>query len=72
MAPRDEKKIAFITDHGLYCYRVMPFSLKNLGATSQWLVDITFKDQLGCNIEAYVDDMLVKSRAVVDHRLASK
>ena len=33
MVPEDEEKIAFITDHGFYCYRVMPFSLKNLRTT---------------------------------------
>lgn len=32
MALKDEKNTSFITDHGLFCYRVMPFSLKNMGA----------------------------------------
>ena len=43
MAPEDEEKTTFITDHGLYCYRVMPFSLKNVGATYQRLVNKIFK-----------------------------
>ncbi|XP_073113099.1 uncharacterized protein [Elaeis guineensis] len=67
MAPEDEKKITFITDRGLYYYKMMSFGLKNTEATDQWLVDKTFKDQLGHNMEAYVDDMLVKSRVVPDH-----
>ena len=63
----DEEKTAFITDRGLFCYKVMLFGLKNTGAIYQWLVNKIFKDQLSHNIEAYVDDMLVKSRAALDH-----
>ena len=54
MASEDEEKIAFITNHGLYCYRVMPFSLKNTGATYQRLVNKIFKEQIGRNMEVYV------------------
>ena len=67
MAPEDEEKTTFITDRGLYCYRVMPFGLKNAGATYQRLVNKVFKGQIGRNMEVYVDDMLVKSRASTDH-----
>lgn len=45
----------------------MPFGLKNAGATYQRLVNKIFKDQIGLNMEVYVDDMLVKSRAMPDH-----
>ena len=39
MCPEDEDKIAFTMDHGLYCYKVMPFGLKNAGAnTNGWLI----------------------------------
>ena len=32
-APEDMEKTSFITKWGTYCYRVMPFGLKNVGAT---------------------------------------
>ncbi|KAG1347440.1 putative RVT_1 domain-containing protein [Cocos nucifera] len=67
MAPEDEEKTTFVTDCGLYCYRIMPFGLKNVGATYQCLVNKIFKEQIGRNMEVYVDDMLVKSRASIDH-----
>ncbi|XP_019055428.1 PREDICTED: uncharacterized protein LOC109115676 [Nelumbo nucifera] len=53
----DEEKTSFITEHGTYYYRVMPFGLKNAGATYQRLVNKVFKEQMGRNVEAYVDDM---------------
>jgi hypothetical protein len=62
----DQEKTSFITDRGLYCYKMMSFGLKNVGATYQRLVNKMFRDQIGRNIEVYVDDMLVKSiRAAV-------
>ena len=67
MAPEDEEKTAFITNRGLYCYRVMPFGLKNAGATYQRLVNKIFKEQIDRNMEVYVDDMLVKSKSFRDH-----
>ena len=39
MCPEDEDKTAFTIDHGLYCYKVMSFGLKNARATYQWLVN---------------------------------
>ncbi|XP_059669890.1 uncharacterized protein LOC132315551 [Cornus florida] len=63
----DRDKTSFITDRGLYCYKVMPFGLKNAGATYQRLVNLMFKDQIRRNMEVYVDDMLVKSLKAQDH-----
>ncbi|XP_073117116.1 uncharacterized protein [Elaeis guineensis] len=41
MAPEDEEYTAFVTAKGFYYYRVMPFDLKNAGATYQHLVNKT-------------------------------
>lgn len=67
MAEEDQEKTAFITSQGLYYYRVMPFRLKNAGATYQRLVNQMFKKQIGRNVEVYIDDMLVKSKEEEDH-----
>ena len=67
MHPPDVEKMAFITLHGLYCYDVMLFDLKNAGATYQRLVNKIFRPLLGNTIEAYIDDMLVKSKEHFDH-----
>ena len=67
MYHRDEEHTAFITDRGLYCYKVMPFGLKNAGTTYQRLVNKIFVDLLGVSMEVYIDDMLVKSAAAHDH-----
>jgi len=61
MHPMDEEKTAFMTEKSCYCYKVMPFGLKNAGATYQRLMD---------KVQAYVDDMVVtsleKNRHVAD------
>ena len=68
MNPVDQEKTAFITEKGLYCYRVMPFGLKNAGATYQRLVNRIFKDKISKTMEVYVDNMLVKS-TIMEHHL---
>ena len=67
MCPDDEDKTTFTVDCGLYCYKVMPFSLINVGATYQWLVNKVFSNVISKTIEVYVDDMLVKSLQKEDH-----
>nr|GEY20838.1 reverse transcriptase domain-containing protein [Tanacetum cinerariifolium] len=62
MAEEDEEKMAFYTDQGTYCYTKMPFGLKNARATYKRLVDSTFQYQIRRNLEAYVDDMVIKSK----------
>ncbi|KAJ9566630.1 hypothetical protein OSB04_002596, partial [Centaurea solstitialis] len=63
----DQEKTAFMTDKGIYCYKVMPFGLKNAGSTYQRLVNMMFKEHLGRTMEVYIDDMLVKSERSIDH-----
>jgi hypothetical protein len=67
MEEADQEKTAFITDRWLYCYKMMPFCLKNAGATYQRLVNKMFRNQIGRNVEVYVDDMLVKSIRATKH-----
>jgi len=61
MHPPDESKTAFTTGLGIYCYKVMPFGLKNIKATFQRMVDRVLKDLIGRPMEVYVEDMLIKS-----------
>ena len=67
MDPKDEEKIAFITNQGLHCYKIMPFGLKNARATYQRLVNKMFEEFLGKTMEVYIDDMLVKPIMAEDH-----
>ena len=67
MDEEDQEKTTFITSQGLYCYKVMPFRLKNAEAIYQRLVSRMFSHQIGRNVEVYVDDMLVKSNGEADH-----
>ena len=62
MYPPDVEKTYFITPHGLFCYNVMPFGLKNVGATYQRLVTKMFWPLLGKTMEVYIDGMLIKSK----------
>ena len=61
MEPDDQEKTSFVTGQGTYCYRVMPFGLKNAGATYHRLVNKMFQKQIGASMEMYIDDMFVKS-----------
>jgi hypothetical protein len=59
--PDDEDKPAFITPHDIYFYKVMTFGMKNVGATYQKAIQKCLKSQIGKNVEAYVDDVVVKT-----------
>ena len=61
MTIMDKIKTAFITEWGTYCYKVIPFGLKNTGVTYQKAVTTLFHNMMHKEVEVYVDDMMVKS-----------
>jgi len=63
----DKLKTTFITKDANYHDEVMPFGLKNASATYQRLIDKVFNHLIGKNVEAYVDDMVVKSPTQDQH-----
>ncbi|KAL4010970.1 hypothetical protein IC575_028012 [Cucumis melo] len=67
MAEEDREKTTFITLWGTFCYKVMPFGLKNAGATYQRAMVTLFHDMMHKEIEVYVDDMIAKSKTDEDH-----
>ncbi|XP_048613381.1 uncharacterized protein LOC125587219 [Brassica napus] len=67
MHPDDREKTAFITGRGTYCYKVIPFGLKNAGVTYQRVINRMFANKLGNTMEVYIDGMLVKSLRAADH-----
>lgn len=67
MHPEVREKTTFIFEKGTYCYKVMLFGLKNVGAIYQRLVNKMFKGLLRRIREVCIDDMLVKSLKANDH-----
>ena len=62
MNPKDEKLTAFCTPNGIYCYKVIPFKLKNAGATYQRDMQKIFDNVLHKYMECYVDNLVVKKK----------
>jgi len=56
-----------MTDDANYMYEVMPFRLKNAGATYQRLMDKIFKGLIGRSVEINMDNMIVKSSSCDQH-----
>ena len=59
----DEEKTTFVTPFGVYYYTTMPFGLKNAGSTYKKCVHIVLEGQIGRNVKAYIDDIVVKSKS---------
>ncbi|KAK1641646.1 hypothetical protein QYE76_059451 [Lolium multiflorum] len=55
----DEVKTAFIIPYGVFCYRTMPFGLKNAGATYQRMMQKCLATQIGKNVQVYIDDVVI-------------
>ena len=62
----DAEKISFISKRGTYCYKRLPFGLKNIGAIVQHLTNKMSFENFGKTMEVYIDDMLVKSMDLKD------
>jgi hypothetical protein len=58
----DQEKTAFITPFSAYCYKKMSFGLKNAGGTYQQAIQACFKKKLNKNVEAYMDNMVIKTQ----------
>ena len=63
----NEEKTAFTMPHGLFCYKVMPFGLENVGAIYQRLMTKIFKPLIGRMIKVYIDNIVVKTRTRIEH-----
>jgi hypothetical protein len=66
MKESDQLATSFIMPFGMYCYVTMPFGLRNAGATYQRCMQHVFGDHIGRTVEAYVDDIVVKTRKADD------
>jgi hypothetical protein len=62
MKESDQLATSFITPFGMYFYVMMPFGLRNAGATYQRCMQHVFGDHIGRTVEAYVDDIVMKTR----------
>ena len=64
MAESDQAATAFITPYGPFCFNTMLFVLKNAGATYQRMIQTCLEKQIGKIVEAYIDNVVVKTRHV--------
>jgi hypothetical protein len=66
MKESDQLATSFITPHGMYCYTTMPFGLQNARFTYQRCVNHVFGNHIGTTVEAYIDNIMVKTRKACD------
>ena len=65
--PKDMEKTTFVTQWGTFCYKVMPFGLKNAGETYQHAMVSLFHDMIHHEIKVYVYYMIAKSQTEEEH-----
>jgi hypothetical protein len=58
----DEVKTSFLTPYGVFCYRTMPFGLKNAGDTCQRMMQKCLATQIGKNVQVYIDDIVITTK----------
>src|SRR4051812_42479387 len=61
MRQEEDEHTSFITPYSVFCYNTMPFGLKNAGATYQRMMQAYLKEQIGRNVQVYVDDIIIKT-----------
>jgi hypothetical protein len=64
MKESDQLVTSFITPFGMYCYVTMPLGLRNMGAMYQRCIHHVFREHIGPTVEAYVDDIVVKTKRI--------
>lgn len=62
MEEKDKEKTTFITYWRIFSYKVMPFGLKNMGATYRSAMVMFFYDMMHKEVEVYMDDRISKSK----------
>jgi hypothetical protein len=68
IAEGDKWKTAFHTCYGSFKWLVMPFGLTNAPATFQRFMNNVFKDLLDVCVTVYLDDILIYSNNISDHK----
>lgn len=67
MNPNNTLKTTFMTNEINFYYKVLHFDLKNIIATYQRMMNDAFRDQIGHNLEVYINDMMIKTSDEKNH-----
>ena len=67
MDEKDAEKTAFITESGLFQFKVLPFGLCNAGATFQRLMQLALAGLSWEMVLVYIDDLIVHSKSFEEH-----